>query len=283
MKENKKTAEIGSEEVPASSEPQKVHKKAIGEDYFAGFDFSKLEVNIEEMFKNGVHFGHHKSRKNPKMDEFIFGTRNGISIFDLQKTVTKLKTALDFINQAVSSGQEILFVGTKKQAKRLVESAARRCDVPFVSERWLGGTFTNYPVISKRTKYLRDGQEKMKKGGYAQYTKFEQMKIAEELEKLEKKMGGIKNMTRIPDVIFALSVIDDDLAIKEARARKIPVVALVDTNVSPDYIDFPIPANEDAVSSIALMLAYVSKAVLEGKAKASAIKAKNNKEENNSK
>jgi small subunit ribosomal protein S2 len=283
MKENKKTAEIGSEEVAASSEPQKVHKKAIGEDYFAGFDFSKLEVNIEEMFKNGVHFGHHKSRKNPKMDEFIFGTRNGISIFDLQKTVTKLKTALDFINQAVSSGQEILFVGTKKQAKRLVESAARRCDVPFVSERWLGGTFTNYPVISKRTKYLRDGQEKMKKGGYAQYTKFEQMKIAEELEKLEKKMGGIKNMTRIPDVIFALSVIDDDLAIKEARARKIPVVALVDTNVSPDYIDFPIPANEDAVSSIALMLAYVSKAVLEGKAKASAIKAKNNKEENNSK
>jgi len=279
MKENKKTAEIGSKEEAVSSGSEKERKKSGGEDYFADFDFSKLDLSIEEMFKNGVHFGHHKSRKNPKMNDFIFGTRNGINILDLERTYQKLKTALDFIVQSVSEGKEILYVGTKKQAKRLVESAAKRCEVSYVSERWLGGTFTNFPVISKRTKYLREGQERMKKGGYAHYTKFEQMKIAEELEKLENKMGGIKNMMRVPDIIFALSVIDDNLAIKEAQAKKIPVVALVDTNASPEGIDYPIPANEDAVSSIALMLAYVSKAVMEGKEKA--LKSKNKEEATN--
>lgn len=277
MKENEKTANVGSEGAVAAPGPEKGSKKAIGEDYFADFDFSKLEMNIEEMFKHGVHFGHHKSRKNPKMDEFIFGTRNGINILDLEKTSRKLRTALDFIVQSVSDGKEILFVGTKKQAKRLVESAAKKTGVPHVSERWLGGTFTNFPVISKRTRYLREGQEKMKNGGYAHYTKFEQMKIAEELARLERKMGGIKNMMRVPDVIFALSVIDDNLAIKEAQAKNIPVIALVDTNVDPDGIDYPIPANEDAVSSIALMLAYVSKAVMEGREKAS-LKVKNKEE-----
>lgn len=276
MKENNKTAEIGSEGETASSGSEKERKKAAGEDHFAGFDFSKLELSIEEMFKNGVHFGHHKSRKNPKMDDFIFGTRNSINILDLERTYQKLRTALDFITQAVSEGKEILYVGTKKQAKRLVESAAKRCDVPYVSERWLGGTFTNFTVISKRTKYLREGQEKMKKGGYAHYTKFEQMKIAEELSKLESKMGGIKNMTRVPDMIFAMSVIDDNLAIREAQARKIPIIALIDTNADPDGIDYPVPANEDAVSSIALMLAYVSKAVMDGKEKA--LKSKNKEE-----
>jgi small subunit ribosomal protein S2 len=277
MKENEKTADVSSEGAIASPGPEKGSKKAIGEDYFADFDFSKLEESIEEMFKHGVHFGHHKSRKNPKMDGFIFGTRNGINILDLEKTSQKLRTALDFVTQSISEGKEILFVGTKKQAKRLVGSAARKSGVSYVSERWLGGTFTNFPVISKRTRYLREGQEKMKNGGYAHYTKFEQMKIAEELTRLERKMGGIKNMIRVPDLIFALSVIDDNLAIKEAQAKNIPVVALVDTNVDPDGIDYPIPANEDAVSSIALMLAYVSKAVMEGKEKA-ILKVKNKEE-----
>jgi small subunit ribosomal protein S2 len=252
------------------NEEKKVPKKEpSGENYFAGFDFGELEINIEEMFKSGVHFGHHKSRKNPKMDEFIFGTKNGINIFNLETTARKLKSAIYFITQMVSSGQEIIFVGTKKQAKRLVESAAIRCGMPYVSERWLGGTFTNFSIISKRTRFLRDGQEKMKKGEYSQYTKFEQMKISEELERLERKMGGIKNMTKLPGAVFALSVIDDNLAIKEARAKNIPVIALVDSNASPDNINYPIPANEDAVSSIRLMLAYAVKAVLDGKERAS--------------
>lgn len=265
MEKNKKTANLGSKADAVSAVSDSEQKKTASENYFAGLDFSKLEVSIEEMFKSGVHFGHHKSRKNPKMDEFIFGTRNSINIFDLEKTVSMLKSAMDFLAQVVSGGQEILFVGTKKQAKALVESAARECGMPYVSERWLGGTFTNFSIISKRTKYLRDGQEKMKKGEYAQYTKFEQMKIAEELSRLERKMGGIKNMTRLPGAVFALSTIEDNLAIKEAKVKNIPVVALVDSNSSPDGVNYPIPANEDAVSSIRIMLAYVVKAVLLGK------------------
>lgn len=235
--------------------------------YFANFDFSKLETSLEEMFKNGVHFGHHKSRKNPKADEYVFGTRNGINIIDLQKTSESLKEALDFITDLAASGQDILFVGTKKQVKVIIESAARRSGMPFVNERWLGGTFSNFKVISERTKYLREGQEKMGKGEYSKYTKFEQMKIAEELERLEKRMGGIKNMTKFPGAIFAAGVIEDHLAIKEARAKNIPIVAIVDSNVSPEGIDYPIPANDDAVSSLRLIVGYITKAILEGKEK----------------
>lgn len=244
---------------------EKENQSASDGGYFAGFDFSHLAVDMEEMFKNGVHFGHHKSRKNPKMNEYIFGTRNAINIIDLQKTADKIQEAGDFIKNVVAGGQNILLVGTKKQAKKLVESAARECLMPYVTERWLGGTFTNYPIIGKRMKFLREGQEKMKKGEYSHYTKFEQMKIAEELNRLERKMGGIKEMTKLPGAIFVVSVPEDELAIKEARKKKIPIIALVDTNVNPELIDYPIPSNEDAVSSIRLMLSYIVKAVMEGK------------------
>lgn len=247
-------------------------KASNGEDYFADFDFGSLETDMKSMLKAGVHFGHQKSRKNPKMNEYIFGAKNGINIIDLQKTVEKLEEAEKFMENIVSKGGEILFVGTKKQAKKLVESAARRCGMPYVTERWLGGTFTNFRNVSARTKYLREREEKMKKGEYAKYTKFEQMKIAEELEKLESKMGGIKNMTKLPAAIFSTGVIEDNLAVAEARKKNIPIVALVDTNVNPSVIDYPIPANEDAVSSLRLMLAYVCKAVIGGKNKRGAIK-----------
>lgn len=245
---------------------------STGEDYFADFDFGILEPDMRVMLKAGVHFGHQKSRRNPKMDEYIFGTKNGINIIDLQKTVEKLEEAKKFIDKTVSEGGDILFVGTKKQAKKLVESAAKRCGMPYVVERWLGGTFTNFRNISGRTKYLRDGEDKMKKGEYAKYTKFEQMKITEELEKLETKMGGIKHMTKLPAAIFSTGVMEDNLAIAEARKKKVPIIALVDTNVNPSIIDYPIPANEDAVSSLRLMLAYVTKAVMDAKEKRGAIK-----------
>jgi len=241
-------------------------KASQGEDYFADFNFSELHIDIKSMLKNGVHFGHQKARRNPKMNEYIFGTRNGINIIDLEKTVEKLEEAMNFAKKIVSEGQQILFIGTKKQARRLVESAARKCQMPFVVERWLGGTFTNFKVISERARYLREGQEKMKKGEYSKYTKFEQMKIAEELEKLETKMGGIKNMTKFPGAIFVTGVIEDNLAIQEARIKRIPIIALADTNVDPTIIDYPVPANEDAVSSLRLMIAYITKAVLDGKA-----------------
>jgi len=215
-----------------------------------------------------VHFGHQKARRSPKMNEYIFGTKNGINIIDLEKTVAKLEEATQFVKKIVAEGQQILFVGTKKQAKRLVESAAKRCGMPFVVERWLGGTFTNFRIISERARYLRDGQEKMKKGEYGKYTKFEQMKIGEELDKLENKMGGIKQMTKFPGAIFVTGILEDNLAIQEARIKKIPIIALADTNVDPSQIDYPIPANEDAVSSLRLMIAYITKAVIDAKSSA---------------
>jgi small subunit ribosomal protein S2 len=259
-------AAVGQAEV---AENDAASKKS-GEDYFADFDFKGLAVDMGIMLKNGVHFGHQKSHKNPKMNEYIFGTKNGINIIDLEKTVEKLEEALKFVEKTISEGQDILFVGTKKQAKNIVESASRMSGMPFVVDRWLGGTFTNFKNISGRTKYLRDGEEKMKRGEYAKYTKFEQMKFAEELERLESRMGGIKNMTKLPGAIFVTGVQEDMLAIQEARKRNIPIIALVDTNVDPGIIDYPIPANEDAVSSLRLMVAYVTKAVLEGKEKAGA-------------
>lgn len=273
MTEEKKTAlpQAPAENATISGGETEKALPKVSEDYFADFDFAKLTIDMNSMLKAGVHFGHQKSRRNPKMEEYIFGTRNGINIIDLQKTVAKLEDALKFIEKIVSEGQEILFVGTKKQTKKLIESAARKCGVSFVIDRWLGGTFTNFSAISSRTKFLRDGEDKMKRGEYDKYTKFEQMKIAEELERLERRMGGIKNMTKLPSAIFVTGVIEDDLAIKEAMKRNIPIIALVDTNVNPSSIDYPIPANEDAVSSLRLMIAYVAKAVLAGKEKARAI------------
>lgn len=235
------------------------------ENIFAGFNFENLKVDINDMFKSGVYFGHQKSRKNPKMDEYIFGTKNGINIINLQKTASKIAEAQDFVKKTVSEGKEILLVGTKKQAKKIIKSAAEICAMPYVTERWLGGTFTNFGVISKRTRFLNENTEKFDRGEFGKYTKFEQMKMREELKKLEEKMGGIKNMAKLPGAIFITGVSEDKLAIKEAIIKKVPIIGLVDTNVDPGKIDFPIPANEDAVSSLKILTAYIIKAVLEGK------------------
>jgi small subunit ribosomal protein S2 len=270
MTEEKKVS--SEKEEVAGAAVEKTASKKMGEDYFADFDFSALKPDMNAMLKAGVHFGHQKSRKNPKMNEYIFGTRNGVNIIDLQKTEAKLEEAVKFVEKTVSEGQDILFVGTKKQVKKLIESAARRCGSPYVIDRWLGGTFTNFQNISGRTRFLRDGEEKTKRGEYEKYTKFEQMKIAEELERLERRMGGIKNMMKLPGAIFVTGVIEDELAIKEAIKRNIPVIALADTNVDPRNVDYPIPANEDAVSSLRLMIAYITKAVLDGKEKAQVIR-----------
>lgn len=239
--------------------------KKAEKDVFAGFDFEGLEVDINAMFKAGVYFGHQKARRNPKMDRYIYTTRNGINIIDLQQTVERLNEAMEFARKTVASGQEIVFVGSKKQAKEIVRSAAVISGEPYVIERWLGGTFTNLSAILKRTRFLKEGQEKMEKGEMGKYTKFEQMKMREELEKLEEKMGGIKNMSKLPGAVFVTGVNEDKLAIKEAKKMGIPIIGLVDTNVNPEDVDYPIPANEDAVSALKLMVAYITKAVLEGK------------------
>lgn len=247
-------------------------------DCFSGVDFSKVEINMEDMFRSGVHFGHHKSRKNPKMDPYLFGVKNGINIIDLQKTEEKLKEALQFMESVISQGKLILFVGTKKQAKKIVESAARRCEMPFVSERWLGGTFTNFSAISSRTRYLREGQDKMARGEYEKYTKFEQMKFSEELDRLETKMGGIKNMYSLPGAVFVGSVVEDNLAIKEAKIKNVPVIALADSNVDPRDVDYIIPANEDAVSSLKMIMTYIIKTILAAKDKKNSLPLEEKKE-----
>lgn len=256
MEENKKPSE--------AQDALQAGKKSDSEDYFADFDFKNLEVSMEEMLKSGVHFGHQKSRKNPKMGEYIFTTRNGMNIIDLEKTMQKLEEALEFLKKVKGEGKEILFVGTKKQAKDMVKSAAKRCGMPYVSERWLGGTFTNFKVIRERARYLTSSQQDLADGKFDKYTKFERMKKAEELEKMERRMGGIKHMANLPGAVFFVDINENDSAVKEAKLMNIPAVALTDTNTDPTRIEYPIPANDDAVSSLHLMLGYVCKALADG-------------------
>lgn len=241
----------------------KTEKGAKGESYFAGLDLSKIEVSLGEMMKGGVHFGHQKSRRNPKMDEYIFTTKKGINILDLQKTQEKIVEAMNFMKELHKTGKHILFVGTKIQAKDLVQDIARTTEMPFVTERWLGGTFTNFKVIRGRTRYLTESEDKLARGEFKKYTKFEQMKKNEELEKMEKRMGGIKHMTELPGAVFATSIKEDMLAITEAKKMGIPVIAIADTNTDPSIVDYPIPANDDAISSLRLILSYAYKAIKE--------------------
>jgi small subunit ribosomal protein S2 len=258
MSEQKKTA---VEEVVA------VKKGSVNSDqYFADFDFSKVEVSLENMLKSGVHFGHMKSRRHPKMDEYIYTTRNNINIIDLQKTLEKLEKAIAFLQALKKEGKPILFVGTKKQARVLAQSLAERLGMPYVVERWIGGTFTNFKVIRGRTKYLTDSEEKMAKGEFKKYTKLEQLKKMEELEKLEKRMGGIKYMAELPGAVFIVDVKESMIAVKEAKKMGIPVSGIVDTNADPSDIDYPIPANDDAISSLRFLLGCVGKALSEPQA-----------------
>lgn len=250
--------------VKASGEDSAVSevKKPKKEDFFADFNLDDLKMTMEEMLEAGVHFGHKKARRDPRMEQFIYGTKKGVNIINLQATAVNLEKALAYIAEIKKSGKKILFVGTKKQAKDLVKSAAERCQMPYVIERWLGGTFTNFSNIKKRTKYLKDLQAQIESGELKKYTKFEQSKKKEEAEKLERRMGGIKNMDDLPAAIFAIDTKEDEAAITEAIKRNIPVIALVDTNVNPTRVNYPIPSNDDAVSSIKLMLGYVCRAII---------------------
>ncbi len=228
---------------------------------FEVYDYDSLELSMASLLKAGVHFGHQKSRRNPKMDDYIYITRNNINIIDLAKTVELTKEALDFLTSVKKSGKQILFVGTKKQARDLIIDIAEYTGNPFVVERWLGGTFTNFGNIRRRVRYMIRLRDQIAKGELKKYTKFEQMKKVEEAEKLDRRMGGIAEMREMPGAIFVTDVIADNLAIREAQKMNVPVVALVDTNVDPEGVTYPIPANDDAVSSLAIMLAHVCKAL----------------------
>ena len=221
---------------------------------------------MKSLLEAGVHFGHQTRRWNPKMKTFIFTERNGIHIIDLQQTVVKLQEAYDFVRDLVARGETLLFVGTKKQAQEAVEAEAGRCGMYFVSQRWLGGTLTNFATIQSRIDYLVRLEDRKAKGELERLPKKEQLKLDDEIERLNRQLGGIKEMTRLPGALFVIDTPKERIAVKEALRLGIPIVALADTNCDPYEMDFPIPGNDDAIRAVKLVSGKIAEAVLEGMA-----------------
>ncbi|MEA3272741.1 MAG: 30S ribosomal protein S2 [Patescibacteria group bacterium] len=226
---------------------------------------------LEEMLKAGLHFGHKLSRRYPKMNEYIFTSRNSVHIIDLEKTQEKLKEALEFLQETASNGGTVLFIGTKPQALPIVEKYAKECGMPYINERWLGGTITNFSVVSKSIKKYNDLVEKQKTGELKKYTKREQVMFGKEIEDMARKVDGIKNLQKTPDILFVLDIKNEKTAVTEAGKKNIPIVAVCDTNVNPDKVQYVIPANDDAISSIEMIVGLVAEAVKEGKANPSSL------------
>ncbi len=224
--------------------------------------------SLTEMLKAGLHFGHSTSRWHPKMEEYIFGSRSGVHIIDLEKTQAQLEQALTVMKEIASRGGNILFVGTKAQTKDIVKKYADACSMPYVNERWLGGTLTNFVQIKLSLNRLNTLKDQRDKGELKKYTKKEQLMLSREIEDLETKVGGIQNLTRVPDALFIADIRTDKTALKEANAIGRKVIAVCDTNVNPKGVAHVIPANDDAVKSIELIFKLACDAVKEGKAHA---------------
>ena len=221
-------------------------------------------VSMKQLLEAGVHFGHQTRRWNPKMARFIFTERNGIYIIDLQKTVKKMDEAYNFVRDLAAEGGKIVFVGTKKQAQESIKSEAERCNQYFVNERWLGGMLTNFQTIEKRVKRLKTLEKQAEDGTFEVLPKKEVTLLKHEMEKLQKYLGGIKDMKKLPDALFIIDPKKEEIAVAEARKLNIPIIATVDTNCDPDVIDYPIPANDDAIRGIELLTSLMADAVLEG-------------------
>lgn len=219
----------------------------------------------EELLAAGVHFGHKTSRWNPKMKDYIFGVKNGVHIFDLQKTVQKLKEAAEFAAELAQKGGVMILVGTKPSVKQIIKEAGQNCGMPYVAQRWLGGTLTNFKIISKRIEYYRDLEKKMAEGELKKYTKKEQLNFTRELEKLAVNFGGIKNLTKLPEAIFVADLKEDLLAVSEAKRAKVKVLAICDTNIDPAMVDYPIPGNDDASSAVKIIVETIVEAIKENK------------------
>jgi small subunit ribosomal protein S2 len=225
------------------------------------------KFNLEEMMQAGLHFGHRSSRIHPKMKPYLQGVKNNIHIINVEKTAEKLEETLKFIKEIVSEGKILVLVGTKIQVKNLVKETAKECQLPYVSERWLGGTFTNFGIIRKRIEYFKDLEKKRDSGEMEKYTKKERAKFDHKIKGMEIKFGGIKNLERLPDVIFVLDMKKDELAIKEARDAGVKVIGISDTNTDPTLADYVIPANDDAISSVKYILEKVKEVILKAKPK----------------
>jgi small subunit ribosomal protein S2 len=221
-------------------------------------------VQMKELLEAGVHFGHRSRRWHPKMRSYIFTERNGIHIIDLQQTIRMLDDAYNFVRDTAAEGGTVLFVGTKKQAQENLAAEAQRCGMPFVTQRWLGGTLTNFLTIRLRANHLLELEKQKQLGDLGNLTKKEALWRERELVKLEQRFGGVKNMYYLPSAVFVVDVTREAIAVKEANILQIPVVAMVDTNCDPDPIDYIIPANDDAIRAIKLLTARVADAALEG-------------------
>jgi len=237
-----------------------------------------VEVNIKELFASGAHFGHKTSRWHPKMAPYIHSVRNGVHVINLEETVKMASSALKVVVENASRDRQILLVSTKKQAVGPVAAAAKVHDQPYVVNRWMGGLLTNNKTIKKRIKHLKDLEKRMDSGELAQrYSKLEVQRFQEEIDMLNDQFGGIKEMSGLPGLVLIIDINKDGIAVKEATKLGIPVIGVVDTNSNPSGIDYPIPANDDAIKTIELLLGYVNSAIAEGKAKPRSKKSKEEK------
>ena len=222
-------------------------------------------VSIKLLLEAGAHFGHQTSRWNPRMKKYIFTQRNGIHILDLEQTVGMLNKACQFVRDTVARGEKIILVGTKKQAKETIEGEAQRCGMFYVNQRWLGGMLTNFATIQARIDHLVRLEDRKARGQFDYLPKKEALKLDEEIARLNRQMGGFKEMTKFPGALFIVDPTKERIAVAEARRTGVPIVAIVDTNCDPDEIDYPIPANDDAVRALKLITSKIADAVLAGK------------------
>jgi len=229
----------------------------------------EIMVTMKDLLECGMHFGHQTRRWNPKMKKFIFGIRKNIHIIDLQKTLRYFRYTYNIVRDAAAEGKTVMFVGTKKQARNAIVEHAERCGMPYVHTRWLGGMLTNYQTIKKSIRKLEIIEEMEESGKIDLLTKKEGLMLRRKKEKLESYLGGIRNMKKLPDMLFVIDAVKERIAIKEARRLGIPVVAPLDTNCDPDLIDYPIPGNDDAIRSIQLFCREIADAIIEGKELAS--------------
>ena len=224
--------------------------------------------SVEELLKAGVHFGHNEARWHPKMEPYIYTTRGRTHIIHLEKTRELLEQAMGFVERVTSSGGAVLFLGTKRQAREIVLKHANECGAPFITEKWIGGLLTNWPIVSQKIKKLRKLKEQRERGELAKYTKREQLMFEREIEKLTGEVGGVEMLFKLPDALFIVDLKEEKTALKEANRMNIPIIAMVDTNVNPDTSEYPIPANDDAIKSLDLIIGSIASAVKEGKKKA---------------
>ncbi len=226
-----------------------------------------VKINIRTLLEAGCHYGHQTRRWNPKMKPYIFGERNGIYILDLKQTVINADKAYSFVRDTASKGGSVLFVGTKKQAQEPIATQADRCDMPYINQRWLGGMLTNFVTMRSRIDRMEELEAMVEDGRMAARGKKEQAVLTKELEKLQRNLGGVRNMQTLPAAIFVVDTKREEIAIKEANRLHIPVIGMLDTNSDPDVVDFGIPANDDAIRSVDLMCELMADAVLAGSGK----------------